>query len=112
MRPKKYHCKTFQQDIWFFIGWKPEDFAKYLKRNCNYRDNFDQDGGTCLALKRQSGYLIVVWVGEKGATDILTHEALHAANFILENIGHKPSHDNDEVQAYLMQEIFNEARGA
>lgn len=66
-------------------------------------------GGTCLHYESENDSLIVIWVYDKRRFDIVSHEALHAANYILDMIGHKPSHRNDEVQAYLSQEILREA---
>lgn len=45
---------------------------------------------------------------KKLKTSILVHEATHLANMILTDIGHKIDGDNDEVQAYLLQWIFEQ----
>lgn len=38
---------------------------------------------------------------------IISHECLHAVNFICESIGMKHDIYNDEVQAYLLQHLVN-----
>ena len=40
--------------------------------------------------------------------DILAHECVHLKNNIWTYIGYKPTSDNDEVDAYLIQYLFNE----
>lgn len=109
MRPRVYYCKTFQQNILFLIGWKRQKFEAFLKKNFGCGDSFENYGGACVLAKGKNGFVIVFWIESKRAKDIISHESTHAANYILDIIGHNHSYDNDEVQAYLAQEIYNEA---
>lgn len=40
------------------------------------------------------------------AMSVVAHEAVHAANFILDGMGCVADFDNDEVQAYIVQYIL------
>lgn len=111
MRPKKYFCRTFRQNIWYFIGWPREKFEEYVEKKMGVLVELGVCYGACLNIPTEDDSLILVWVGDKKRVDIVTHESIHAANYILEMIGHIPSQANDEVQAYLTQEIFSEAIG-
>lgn len=41
---------------------------------------------------------------------VVAHECLHVKNSIWYRIGYKPQADNDEVDAYLLDYIFNEVK--
>lgn len=55
---------------------------------------------------KKSGYILFVKTNRKDFWSILTHEALHITNYILEDAGIKISTDNDEVQTYLLGYIM------
>lgn len=40
-------------------------------------------------------------------SDIVAHESYHILNMVFETIGHTPSLDNDEIEAYVFQSIFS-----
>lgn len=40
-------------------------------------------------------------------SDIIAHESYHILNMVFETIGHTPSLDNDEIEAYVFQSIFS-----
>jgi hypothetical protein len=52
-----------------------------------------------------SGIFMIVLSYDAKPGDV-SHECLHATNYVLNHIGHKISTDNDEVQAYLLGYIF------
>ncbi|MBF9140844.1 hypothetical protein [Hymenobacter properus] len=49
------------------------------------------------------------YMGLRGDANAQTvaHEALHITHAILENIGHKPSYTNSEIECYLLGYIVN-----
>ena len=42
---------------------------------------------------------------KSNAISVIAHEAVHAANFILDGMGMEGDFNNDEVQAYMVQHI-------
>jgi hypothetical protein len=46
------------------------------------------------------------------AISVIAHEAVHAASFIISEMGDRASFENDEVVAYLVQYICEEAENA
>jgi hypothetical protein len=66
------------------------------------------DGLTMLGVDVQHVY-IAVFNREPGT---LAHEAVHAANYMLERAGVKMSYENDEAQAYLVGHIVDQCMPA
>ena len=92
----------FNYTIKLYIGDTDKVAVKY---NCG--DVSDYDAFVFRAIdKRKYSYIAIFREGLK--TSILVHEATHLANMILTDIGHKIDGDNDEVQAYLLQWIFEQ----
>lgn len=84
-----------------YLTEPPEYFPDWLSESQNYmgRTGFDNIDGT-----RQVAIHCKTF-----AFSVIAHEAVHAANLILDSIGHKPEFDNDEVQAHLVQHIVEHA---
>lgn len=68
----------------------------------------EADGLTMLGVDAQHIYL-AVFNGEPGT---LAHEAVHAANYMLDRAGVKMSYENDEAQAYLVGYIVDQCMPA
>lgn len=105
--PKHYFNKTFRQDYLMFIGWPKDEYLKYCKDVLNEEDDGSNSFGECFVCKGHD-QAIVIWVQIAERHDLLTHECLHATNHTLDAIGAQPSFKDDEVQAYLIQELFRE----
>ena len=59
---------------------------------------------------RYDGVLQFVILLHKGVdTGIIAHESAHAANQILDYIGHNNTADNDEVFCYVFEWVFRQA---
>ncbi len=105
-KPKHYFCNTFRQEYLFFIGWSRKEFDNYLLKKLGAKPDLGICYGACMNYEYDEGNLIIIWTFDKKRVDITTHECVHAANYTLDLIGHHPSQKNDEVQAYLTQELF------
>ena len=86
------------------------DFIKTARK---YKDELCLDSNECRGLAFRLGgsrhsYMILVKPRYRKAWDTIAHEALHVANFILEDRGIKGSYKNDEAQAYLLSYIIEE----
>lgn|GEM_PF-4294464 len=64
--------------------------------------------------KRREGRLpfCAVIHSRSAAISVIAHEAVHAASFILDEMGVVADFDNDELQAYLVQYICEKAEVA
>lgn len=51
---------------------------------------------------QDGSYGVFVWINGKDNIKVICHEALHAANAIMNWLGMKGDTDNDEWQAYLV----------
>lgn len=80
--------------------------VKKLADRYNFGDVSNYDA---FCFRHKSGYIAVFRRGLKPS--IIVHEATHLANMILTDIGHKIDGDNDEVQAYLLQWIYEQISG-
>ncbi len=111
MKPHFYYCKTFKMNFYFFIAWKPEDFQRYIDKRFNYIPKVARfNNGKALLLDDPAGrsQVVALWTARRDPSAII-HECVHAANFTLESIGHVYSYENDEVMAYLVTRLFDEA---
>lgn len=113
MKPVHYYDECWLQNFWFFIGWKPELFESWIKKEWDYTpDLLDNVGKTLEATHFDGGSVIVIWTREKRGPkfyETLGHEAVHAAMFCLANKGVKVTPDNDEPLAYLVGVIMRKA---
>lgn len=84
---KDYH---FEEEI-------DDSIAHFCTTNLKYQKNKD--------------YRVVIFLSknDKLTHGILAHEALHAANSILDDIGYKFNPDDDEPICYLLTWIIDEA---
>lgn len=105
--PHFHFCETYMMNYYYFLGWKWEDLAKYVKKHFNHA--LDPDRNPCghtLRLTKDGGTIILIYTKEKNKLSTFAHEALHAANFTLDQKGWIGDLVNDEPQAYLMMEII------
>lgn len=111
MHPRFYYCATFKMNFYFFIGWKPEKFQRYLGKYLNCQANiapFNNGKAMLINHPNGKGQVTAIWTAKRDASAVV-HECVHAANFTLESIGHIYSYENDEVMAYLVTRLFDEA---
>lgn len=101
MKGKKIRVPIFNEVIRLYIG-NVDKVAKAY--NCGDVSEYD---AFCF---REKGRYIAIF-RKKLKPSIIVHEATHLANMILTDIGHKIDGDNDEVQAYLLQWIFEQISG-
>jgi len=111
-KPKWYFCEHWRMNYYFFIGWKFEDYCKYILKNYEYSVSPDpRPIGQCLQLDKNSRSVIMVWIEDKSDVLSLAHECLHAANRALGRAGWMWDPWNDETQTYLMTNIMRQALG-
>lgn len=87
-----------------------KDVGDYL--NSVLYDAFDGNylGRCCYKLESDSKLPFLVVIHSKSAAiSVIAHEAVHAASFILDGMGMNADFNNDEIQAYIVQHICQEA---
>lgn len=113
---KKINVAIYQTDVLVFGDYN--DLNRYCKRN-NVIMEERSHHGLAANIENSEG-LAGVLVDEEGEAEFfvairekcigtLSHECLHAAFFILENVGVEISFQNQEAITYLHQYIFEEA---
>ena len=81
-----------------------------MKKFYNVTIDIDQRcNGKTLQIEKENAVVQIVWVRDKKRLDVLVHECVHAANMTFYGVGLKPDYENDEIQAYLVQALFNKA---
>ena len=61
---------------------------------------------TCRYMRREGVFPFTCVIHSRtAAISVIAHEAVHAANFIMEGMGIVADFDNDELQAYIVQHI-------
>lgn len=105
-QPKWYYCELYKTNIYYFVKWKPDPFAKYALKNYSLQIDMAGKGGYSLHLDH--GFVIWTDPTDKHGS-MLVHECVHTANGILQNAGVKPDFANDEAQAYLTELLFKKA---
>jgi len=113
MKPKHHYCKTWRANILFFIGWKPEDVAKFCGKG------FDKDlggkGGSVWAHRRDGINDYYLWTLKKPTNPhtkgVLAHEINHCVSFIFSDRGVVADWINDEPASYLVAELTEVAYG-
>lgn len=106
MKPHYHYSKTWRMSYWYFIGWKPEVVAAWLKDKFNVKLGFGGCDGKTFRLNMDDNVVLCIWTARKGDIGVIAHEALHACNITLSMRGVVADFDNDEAQAYLMTEIL------
>jgi len=98
-KPKHFYSDIYQENFYFIPGWTADQIKKYFGFDVN-----DKAYGTCWLTNNG----IVIWVKHFDIKhlDCLTHETIHAANFIFQCKGIQSDNENDEALAYLVQWIF------
>ena len=107
-RPRKVHIDLFGITYILCLNWPTADFCKWYSKKYNHP--IHTTGEQALTVPHLEESEIVIWNGTKSTTN-LVHECTHAANYTLHHIGHKADFENDEVQAHLIDWIFNKAKG-
>ena len=121
MEQKKYFeisINTFCTDIFFYINYTHQEIIKELKNKKKYKelveylgdyegDDTDNILGRMLPLRR--GYAVRLWFPKNSHRKniaLLSHEVSHLVNWLLMDCRIILSKDNDEVYAYLTEEIM------
>lgn len=108
-KPKIYYQQTYQMDVYFLIGWPVKAYNKYMKRFDFECDPSVDQAGRTNRNEYKGRKVLIIWVENKKHHDVIAHECLHAANFLLNFVGVVPSFENDEAQAYLLGELVRKA---
>lgn len=101
MTPKHFYCEIYKTDIYYFLGWNPGRFTNYCIKNYGY-DPGEQSEGLCAHVRDN----IIIWTKHRKRFELLAHESVHAAHWILESRGICSINDNAEPLAYLVELIF------
>jgi hypothetical protein len=99
-KPKWFYCDTYRENFYFVPEWKDSEVNEYFGVSMGIAS-----GKTLLT---NSG--VVIWVEKFNLKelDILHHECIHAANFVLSKKGVEIDSENDEALAYLSQFVFRQ----
>lgn len=112
MRSKKtpifYFCETWKQNFWFFIGWRAKDAEAFLLKRLGVTVQLGDAAGKTLEFVRENVRILIVWTINKNPS-LVSHEALHATNKCLFGVGCQASLENDEAQAYLLEDLMRNA---
>ncbi len=113
-KPTHYWCDMWRVNYYYFIGWPAEEFSKYMKKAFDHdASDAHKSGGRAVLLDYENGDCIIcIWVPGKDDFSALAHECLHATNFTMRRAGCLPDLDNDEPQAYLLENIYQQALSA
>lgn len=110
MKPKYYYDECWRMNFWFFLGWKPSDTEKYLKKHWQFDSlNWDRDAKTIHFDDEKGKQCIAIWLKDKKNIPALAHECVHAVHMCLDSRGVKPMFDNDEIEAYLTETLMRKA---
>lgn len=97
-------------NIYYFIGWTHDEFRLYVNKNYDLGEAEGSKAmGRTVMLLSDAGQTFI-WVKKKNDLETLVHECVHAANWITDRAGYKLDHMNDEPYAYLVMNIFRQAR--
>ncbi len=108
MKPRWYFCPTWRQNFYFFIGWKPEAFEKYVLKTYDHKFKIGREDGKTLGIEHHDGSRFLIWSRKRDAS-VVAHESVHAVNWMLAERGYRFDPDNDEPQAYLVGALVREA---
>ena len=113
---KQFDTLIYPRQIWIAAGGTREDIAENFKDSdgdpiyvsperiaCSEAMSFnvyDKEKTCC-------GSLVWFHDPDKITSRNITHESVHAANFIFDDLGIKIDTDNDEAQAYLAGFVAN-----
>ncbi len=109
-KPKHWHCDTWGENFWFFVGWPFEEFESYVEEHFNYlvRDGSIIRNGMYLRLRKGCASVGLIWTAKKHMPT-LAHECVHAAGACLESKGVIADWKNDEPLTYLVEALMRKA---
>jgi hypothetical protein len=84
------------------------DKKKAIKIFDNYKHGDKNLTGTEACTFLLDGQSPLIWIKSKKDICSIAHEAVHAANGILANLGIRAEYGNDEILAYLVEHIIKE----
>lgn len=98
-------------NLYFCVQWPEDEFEFYMKRVWKFEASEKGYDGKCIAVAQEGSGVIIIIYTRKGNSqpDTLTHECVHAANFIFESRNVRFDYENDEPYAYLVGMIYREA---
>lgn len=108
-KPRHYFNETFRMNCYFCVGWSKKQIQRYMKDSWKYTSSSWGAGKTLWCVCDNGADVVIVWTAPKEPISSLVHECVHAANIVLEARGQPIDQKSDEVQAYLVEEIFRKA---
>lgn len=109
-KPHWYYCDLWRTNFYYFLGWKWNDFCAYIKKHHDLHIDHMAPSGKCIMLPLEKGGQTLIWIAKKNDNCSLVHECVHAANWLTERAGYRIDQNNDEAYAYLVTNIFRQAR--
>lgn len=106
-----YEDKTFNFTISFCIAKPLKTFISFYEVVSSTKEEwskYDDADGLTFMTKDGGQAILFVWTRNKDYS-VIAHECLHATNYALNNIGYKLDLKNDEVQAYILSKLIEEA---
>lgn len=113
MQVKKYlysevfHVPIYMKDITVIISNDKKKIFKIVPKSLFFEDReiyahtlIEPDGNIYILLNFNAN--------SKITNGVISHEALHAANFLFSRIGYTTDQDNDETVCYLLEYIVDE----
>lgn len=109
MRKPKHHFNlTFRMNFYYCLGWSEKEIRKYMLEMWDYED-LNWGGGKTILHRSKKADIVFIWTKEKRVADFV-HECVHAGNMTLMARGQDVDTRNDEVLAYLIEEIFSRGK--
>lgn len=108
IEPLKFYLPLYRMNYFYFFGVSLEDVKKYCKDVLKYEYVGDDIRAKCDHITNGDQNICLIYL--KNPVDFIgfSHEAIHAANFTLEDVGIEISTSNDEALTYLHDLILEE----
>jgi len=106
---KSFYIEVYDTNV--FVTSKRKRYIKFVEKSIIlFNEEFDPNddpAGECLPVNYKWHDCIAVYISNR-ATGLITHESVHAVNFLYRYVGAKLDMLNDEPQAYLTEYIADQ----
>lgn len=101
----------FRQNYYYITCKTHKEYCQILKKEAGMNDE-PKEGidGHCSVFESNDNHIIVLWTTEK-RPDLVAHEVMHGAGYVLMRKGIKFSDETEEIYCYLIQFIMRNIFG-
>ena len=101
-----HYNQTFKMNFYFCLGWRQDRYVSMMKRRFDINLQVNSRLAHTCPVSIGNELAVAVWISKDAHPAVLAHECLHAVNMTLLHRGVTADFENDELQAYFLEELL------